>query len=72
MGEREPSFYNFLRKYHAAFRECIFLLPGLKSVMVQSSLSDVGKGVDEATPETVSGIVSISGDILFVRDWQAS
>jgi hypothetical protein len=30
-AERLPPFYVLLRKYRAAFRDCTFLLPGVKS-----------------------------------------
>jgi hypothetical protein len=37
---RSPSFYVGLRKHRAAFRGCTFLLPGLKSALLEQSSMD--------------------------------
>ena len=55
VGERSPPFYVFLRRYKAAFKDCSFLLPGLKAALLEAPLSDQ-KG-DEA-PTTIES-----------RDW---
>jgi len=31
-----PTFYNFLRKHKEAFKECSFLMPGLKSALLEA------------------------------------
>jgi hypothetical protein len=41
-SERSPSFYAHLRKYKAAFKDCTFLLPGLKAALLEPPTS--GKG----------------------------
>jgi hypothetical protein len=41
-SERSPSFYAHLRKYKAAFKDCTFLLPGLKAALLEPPIS--GKG----------------------------
>lgn len=38
-GEKVPPFYLFLRKYKAAFKNCTFLLPGLKAALLETPLS---------------------------------
>jgi hypothetical protein len=38
--DRTPPFYLLLRKYKNAFKDCMFLLPGLKAALLESPLSD--------------------------------
>ena len=52
VNDGTPHFYNFLRKYKDAFSGCSFVLPGLKTVFLESSPSDV-KGTT-GHPETKS------------------
>jgi hypothetical protein len=37
-GDGGQLFYIFLRKHRAAFKECTFLLPGLKAALLESPL----------------------------------
>jgi hypothetical protein len=36
VGDRMPAFYVFLRKYKTAFKDCSFLLPGLKAALLET------------------------------------
>lgn len=45
MSERLPSFYSFLKRYKAAFKECLFLLPGLKAALLEAPLTDAHEKV---------------------------
>jgi hypothetical protein len=38
--DRMPPFYILLKKFREAFRDCTFLLPGVKSALLESSMSD--------------------------------
>lgn len=40
--DRYPPFYTFLRKYRAVFRDCTFLLPGIKSPTTPDRKDDDG------------------------------
>jgi len=42
--ERSPPFYAFLKKHRAAFMDCIFLLPGLKTALLEMPVST---GIDD-------------------------
>jgi hypothetical protein len=39
-SERMPSFYILLRKFRAAFKDCTFLLPGVKSALLENAAPD--------------------------------
>jgi hypothetical protein len=39
-NDKDPSFYLFLRKYKAAFKDCVFLLPGVKAALLEAPLTD--------------------------------
>ena len=40
-GDRMPHFYAMLRKFRMAFKNCTFLLPGLKAALLESPISEV-------------------------------
>lgn len=42
--DRLPPFYALLRKFRAAFRDCSFLLPGVKSALLEHAMSDRNDG----------------------------
>ena len=42
--DRMPPFYMLLRKFRAAFKECTFLLPGVKSALLENAMSDRNDG----------------------------
>lgn len=47
-SDRSPSFYTHLRKYKAAFKDCTFLLPGLKAALLETpDTGDSKLGTDE-------------------------
>jgi len=39
-SDKTPPFYIFLKRYRAAFKDCTFLLPGLKAALLETPLSD--------------------------------
>jgi hypothetical protein len=39
-NDSDPIFYLFLRKYKIAFASCLFLLPGLKTALLEPSISN--------------------------------
>jgi hypothetical protein len=41
-SDRTPHFYILLRKFSAAFKDCTFLLPGVKSAVLEESAADGG------------------------------
>lgn len=49
--ERGPHFYVLLRKFKSAFKECTFLLPGLKSALLETPETE---GADPDDPSRVS------------------
>lgn len=65
-SDGSPSFYNLLVKYKSAFKDCSFLLPGLKAALLESAIT--GKDDGSTSPiaiETGSSSVpmtSIFGD----------
>lgn len=48
-SDGSTPFYTLLRKYKNAFKDCTFLLPGLKAALLESPLSD-RKGADGSNP----------------------
>ena len=53
-ADRPPPFYAFLRRYKGAFKDCTFLLPGLKAALLEAPST-------ERNPAT-SGVESTSGE----------
>jgi hypothetical protein len=52
--ERSPPFYTYLRKYKAAFKDCVFLLPGLKAALLEAPLADRDE-TEESKPAADEG-----------------
>lgn len=50
-SDKNPPFYASLRKYKAAFKDCTFLLPGLKAALLEASLSG---GNDSSCPSPIA------------------
>lgn len=48
VGEGGQLFYIFLRKHKLAFKECTFLLPGLKAALLEApgKAGELGEGMD--------------------------
>jgi hypothetical protein len=54
--DRLPPFYSFLRKYRAVFRDCTFLLPGMKPSSSSDRNDDDGGDVSRVDPSVSIGI----------------
>lgn len=54
-GEGGQLFYLFLRKHKAAFKECSFLLPGLKAALLEApgKSGDLGDGMDPMVSDLI-------------------
>lgn len=42
-SDKNPPFYSFLKRYRAAFKNCTFLLPGLKAALLETPLPESGE-----------------------------
>lgn len=45
--DSSPTFYSFLKQHRSVFKDCVFLLPGLKAAIFQSELAGDVDGFDE-------------------------
>lgn len=63
--DRTPLFYMLLRKFRAAFKDCTFLLPGVKAALLENSVLDRNDGgasiVHEDDPVSVSLVTASRG-----------
>jgi hypothetical protein len=66
-SDMAPPFYIFLRKYKAAFKDCIFLLPGLKAALLEAPLSD-RKDADGSNPDGPNKSPKWDQTVSFQRD----
>ena len=46
-----PRFYTLLKKYRGAFKECTFLLPGLKQALLDNPLPDIKEEAENEKPK---------------------
>jgi hypothetical protein len=54
-NDGSPNFYHFLKKHKAAFKECTFLMPGLKAALLEAPDVKQGEADDTPTRHTRSG-----------------
>jgi hypothetical protein len=62
-SDRLPHFYILLRKYRAAFRDCTFLLPGVKAI---SADGVDGENGDDPSVSVFLIITASSFDVIFL------
>jgi hypothetical protein len=53
-----PSFHTFLRKHRNAFKDCTFLLPGLKASLLETPGNEAGDSA-QSSPEGSGNTVSV-------------
>ena len=53
--DNSPSFHSFLRRHRNAFKDCIFLLPGLKAALSETPRNDGGEV--RSSPNALDGTV---------------
>ena len=61
-SDKTPPFYIFLKRYRAAFKDCTFLLPGLKAALLETPLSDSNDPAGGSSQVTVDGTRSPKWD----------
>jgi hypothetical protein len=55
--DKSPPFHSFLRKHRNAFKDCTFLLPGLKAALLEAPRNESGDPV-RSCPTGLDGSVS--------------
>lgn len=63
-SDKTPLFYTFLRRHRGAFKDCVFLLPGLKAALLEAPLNDDGEpnspsGGTVREPRMICGLKSV-------------
>jgi hypothetical protein len=57
MDKFNPTFHNFLRRHRNAFKDCTFLLPGLKAALLETPRSEAGDGPPTSSPSVEDTMV---------------
>ena len=70
-AERGPHFYVLLRKYKLAFKDCTFLLPGIKAALLETPTASSTDNVEQVSdPAKVSQ--ALSGNRVVLRGREES